>query len=251
MPSDGERGFLTQRGGALFRQNLAVSKGALLLLLAEQPRAGVVKRGLSPQLDPSEAAQLHESLLLDAVDRLRRPPEGWAVGVAFAPSLSREYFEHVAPRGASLCAQRGGSELERVAAAFEDAFAEGHGPVAILSPDVPTLPAAFLEALLGRLGGETGLDVTIGLDRSGGFYGLGLRAPAPGLFAELPGRRGCLALELLDRARRLGLRAEKLGMWGEVGTAADAAALAAEMREPAGAALAPRTKLTLERLGFG
>lgn len=227
----------------------------IAVFFAKRPRAGVVKTRLCPPLSHEEAASLYEAFLLDVFDRFGRHRAPYAVGVAFDPPSERAYFESVAPRDATLFPQRGKSLAERMRNLFDDAFRQSWGPVAIVGTDLPTLPTANVDALLKPLAdaapsGNGAATMTLGLDRGGGYWGLGLRAPEARLFDGLATSTGGEARATLERAREAGLRVARAGIWGDVDDVDDVAALAREAKDPAVAAAIPRTAAALVRLGF-
>ena len=78
----------------------------------------------------------------------------------------------------------------------------------------------------------------------GGYYLIGLRAPAPALFADMPWSTAVVTEETLARARRLGLRLALLPRWFDVDRGEDLARLRAPA--PPEAFRAPRTLAFLE-----
>ncbi|HKD99634.1 MAG TPA: DUF2064 domain-containing protein [Planctomycetota bacterium] len=198
---------------------------------------------LAPPLTEAEAASLRNAFALDLFDRFARHRAPYALGVAADPS-ERAWFAEHAPRDATIFESKG-------RALVGEAFAGGFGPLAILGTNVPTLPAARVDRLVEPLVAEPrAADVTIGLDRAGGWWGLGLAAPSPALVDLAESGNGSVALATLRRAAEAGLRVEKVGSWGGVATIDDLAALATELRDARVRESAPRTAAAVERLGF-
>ena len=71
------------------------------------------------------------------------------------------------------------------------------------------------------------VDVVVGPCEDGGYYLIGLRAPAPALFADMPWSTAAVTEETLARARRLGLRLRLLPSWFDVDRGEDLARLRA------------------------
>jgi glycosyltransferase A (GT-A) superfamily protein (DUF2064 family) len=63
---------------------------------------------------------------------------------------------------------------------------------------------------------EAAADVVVGPCDGGGDYLIGLRAPAPALFAGMPWSTAMVTEETLARARRLGLRLALPPSWFDV-----------------------------------
>jgi len=223
----------------------------LVAFFAKLPQPGAVKTRLCPPLAPKEAAELYEAFLIDLFDRFGRHRAPYGLGVAFAPAEGREWFEARAPRDAALFLQRGDTLAARMSHFFADAFWEGWGPVVIVGTDLPTLPAKHVDGLVAPLlAPEGAADVTLGLDRGGGYWGLGLRSLQPSLFEGLTTSHGSVAAWTLARAKESGLRVARAGTWGDVDTLDDLTDLAAQLDDPADATSAPRTTAALVRLGF-
>jgi uncharacterized protein len=228
-----------------------VSSRPLVILFAKRPLPGAVKTRLCPPLSPEEAAGLYEAFLFDLFDRFARHRAPYTLAVAVDPPAERPWFEEHAPRDATFFDQRGSTLSERMEHAFADAFDAGYGPVAIVGTDLPTLPLAEVDRLLGPLDGDVrSADLTMGLDRGGGYWGLGLAAPQPQLFRALATSTGSVALETLKRARASGLSLRHAGVVGDIDTPGDLAALASSVREGNLDEAIPRTQALMERLGF-
>src|SRR5262245_16776458 len=148
-------------------------------IMAKAPRPGEVKTRLCPPLTPGEATELYRCFLLDKIAQVRGLERAVPV-VAFAPDDARAEFAGLAP-GFALLAQRGAGLGERLTAAVADLLERGHAGVLMLDTDTPTLPRACLEEAVRCL--ATGAaDVVLGPTEDGGYYLIGLRSPAPGLF---------------------------------------------------------------------
>ena len=82
-------------------------------------------------------------------------------------------------------------------------------------------------------------DVVVGPCEDGGYYLIGLRVPAPALFADMPWSTAAVTAETLARSRRLGLRVSLLPSWFDVDRGDDLARLRASA--PPGAFRPTRT----------
>jgi rSAM/selenodomain-associated transferase 1 len=196
-----------------------------LAVMAKLPAAGEVKTRLCPPLTPAEAAALARCFLLDRLEQLGEVSDGDAL-VAFAPKERDVEMRGLVPTGVRLVPQEGadlGARLDRV---LTDLLAEGYGGAVAVDADSPTLPTAYLRRACAVLR-DAAVDVVVGPCEDGGYYLIGLRAPAPALFADMPWSTAMVTEETLARARRLGLRLAILPSWFDVDRGEDLARLRA------------------------
>jgi rSAM/selenodomain-associated transferase 1 len=141
-----------------------------------------VKTRLCPPLTPDEAASLHGSLVLDAIERTKSLP-GATLYVAGAPDLAHPFFKVLEGRyGARLLLQLGDDLGSRMSQAMEEVFALGHSPVILTGTDLPSLPRQHLKQALDLLHTH---DVVLGPTMDGGYYLIGLRRPVHDLFRDI------------------------------------------------------------------
>lgn len=162
---------------------------------------GRVKTRLAAAFGPEAACALHRAFVVDLAARLAET--GWAVTWAVWPPDAP--FADVVP-GARVIGQRGPDLGARMAAATADLFTEGPGAVLVLGTDTPHLALTALRASATAL--AEGTDVVLGPAVDGGYWLLGLRAPAPELFAGIPWGTGDVldATRVRARALRLAVR---------------------------------------------
>jgi glycosyltransferase A (GT-A) superfamily protein (DUF2064 family) len=109
---------------------------------------------------------------------------------------------------------------------------EGAPGAIAVGTDSPSLPTAYLrQACAHLLDGRA--DVVVGPCEDGGYYLIGLRAPAPTLFEAMPWSTSVGLEETLTRIRRLGLRPALLPTWFDVDRSEDLACLGAAVAQPA------------------
>ncbi|TLY21544.1 MAG: glycosyltransferase [Nitrospirae bacterium] len=150
-----------------------------LVIFAKAPIPGDVKTRLCPPLDHDEAASLHGTLVLDAVERAKGLP-GASLYVAGAPDLAHPFFKVMEGRyGAKLLAQRGPDLGSRMRWAMQDAFEQGAQEVLLTGTDLPTLPRAHLMEALTLIKRH---DVVLGPTTDSGLHLIGLRKIVPVLF---------------------------------------------------------------------
>ncbi len=194
---------------------------AQLIVLAKAPVPGRVKTRLTPPFTPQEAALLAEAALTDTLEAgatasfarhtLALDDQRAAPGTLRAELPAR--FE-VAP-------QRGRGLDERIAAAFDDAYAELDLPVVLIGMDTPQVTPGLLETVAQPLAAGDA-DAVFGPAEDGGFWLLGLRLPDQALILDVPMSSDHTGRVQLDRLRDAGLRVRQVPELLDVDTAADA-----------------------------
>ena len=224
-----------------------VSPGRIALAaMAKVPIAGAVKTRLCPPLRLEEAAELARCFLLDRVEQLADVPGSDRL-VAFTPPEDEAELRALVPPGVRIVPQRGADLGARMSGLLADLLGKGYGGAIVVGTDTPTLPTAYLgEAAAALRRGAA--DVVLGPSEDGGYYLIGLGAPAPDLFVNVPWSTATVYEETLARARAAGRRVSILPSWLDVDRIADLARL---RDEPARGAYRPRRTLAcLARLTF-
>jgi rSAM/selenodomain-associated transferase 1 len=210
------------------------------ILMVKAPRAGEVKTRLVPPLSAAEAAALAACFARDTLACVGSVvPE---VIVAYAPSDGRAQLEALFQADDLLWLEQRGEGLgARIKSAAAHAFTLGHSPVVIIGADSPTLPPSFVARAVGSLSaGES--DVALGPTEDGGYYLVGLRRPAGGLFRNVSWSTPLAYRQTADNAASAGLRTLELPRWYDVDTPADLLRLRDEISADEGARLrAPAT----------
>jgi hypothetical protein len=213
---------------------LRATPDSALIIFAKAPIPGQVKTRLCPPLSPDEAAGLHGSFVLDMLERSRSPTRtlplrvgregwGWDRFVACLPSAAHVFFKILEERhGVRLLAQAGEDLGARMAGALDDVFARGYRRALVIGTDLPTLPgSAFGEAF--RL--LDAHDLVLGPAQDGGYYLIGLRRPAPELFAGIPWSTDRVLALTQSKASAAGLKTALLPVRRDVDTLDDLLAL--------------------------
>ncbi len=173
-----------------------------LIIFAKAPIPGEVKTRLCPPLDPDEAASLHGSLVLDAVERTKGL-QGVTLYVAGTPDLAHPFFKVMEGRyGARLLLQRGPDLGARMMNAIQDAFDQGAKDVLLTGTDLPTLPRAHLVEALKLVKNH---DVVLGPTADGGYYLIGLRKMVPALFDGIAWSTASVLAETKKKIEQAGL----------------------------------------------
>lgn len=189
------------------------------IVMVKAPRAGAVKTRLVPPLSGAQAAAVAACFARDVVEGLRRlVPD---LIVAYAPPGGRAPLEALLPQGGLLWLEQRGADLgARLEAATAHAFALGFGPVVVTGTDSPTLPAAFVGRAVAALAAAQS-EVVLGPTEDGGYYLVGLRQPAAGLFQNVAWSTPQAFRQTAANAARLDLRALELPAWYDVDTFPD------------------------------
>ncbi|MFF0287550.1 DUF2064 domain-containing protein [Streptomyces sp. NPDC005262] len=187
-----------------------------LLVIAKEPLPGLVKTRLTPPFTPAEAAQLAEAALSDTLRTALSLPARRRVLVLDGrpgPWL---------PPGIEVVAQCTGRLDERLAAAFGGCA----GPALLIGMDTPQITAADLAPAFSPDAWD-GCDAWFGPADDGGFWALGLAAPAPDLVRGVPMSTPETGAVQRRRLVDAGLTVRDLPPLRDVDTAADAAHVAA------------------------
>lgn len=214
----------------------------ILTVLAKAPLAGLSKTRLAEGLGRTAAARIARALVRDTLARARdEAPE--RVLVAFAPADEAGWFATEAP-WARRVPQPDGDLGARMRAALDEAEAMDADRCVIIGTDAPHLPKGFADAAFRALDDA---DVCVGPAVDGGYYLLGVKAPWPALFEEMPWSQPSLFDETLARARDLGLTVATLQTETDLDDDADVDALRDALAERPG--VAPETRAALAALG--
>ncbi|AVH57552.1 MULTISPECIES: TIGR04282 family arsenosugar biosynthesis glycosyltransferase [Streptomyces] len=182
-----------------------------LLVIAKEPRPGRVKTRLTPPFTPREAAALAEASLVDTLHAVLATPARRRVLV-----LDGETGPWLPP-GFEVVPQCAGGLDERLAAAF----AGCDGPALLIGMDTPQVTPGLLTVDFADC------DAYFGPAEDGGFWALGLAAPAPELLRGVPMSTDTTGAVQRHRLTAAGLRVRDLPLLRDVDTAYDAELVAA------------------------
>ncbi len=179
------------------------------------PEAGKAKTRLIPELGVEGAASLARELAertLDVVE-VFAAEEGMDISIWYT-GCDESRARDIAPGNDFAYHQQTGADLGiRMNAAFEATFAEGYDQVALIGTDCPELDESIIHEAFDALADA---DVAIGPATDGGYYLIALRAPAPGLFNEVPWGSADVLDATVRAAEDLGLTAEYLSVLWDV-----------------------------------
>jgi rSAM/selenodomain-associated transferase 1 len=225
------------------RRNRSHGRGAVIVF-AKAPRVGFVKTRMVPPLSGDQAAELYGHMLDDVLAATAHLADTLGLDAhlcVYPEDGCRELLPRT-PSSYRVFAQRGRDLAERMTWAIAEVSAGGASPVLVRGSDSPALSRVHFEAVLDALRHD---DVAICPDLDGGYNMVGVREPAPGLFAH-PMSTGSVLEDTLACARGLELRCTVTPPCFDLDTPADFAALAAARREGATAGC-PRTLAFLDQ----
>ena len=200
-------------------------EGVHLLVLAKSPLAGRVKTRLCPPFTPVQAAALAEAALRDTLAAVAGTP-----AVARTVVLEGPLGDWL-PASFGVLPQRGRGLDERLAAAYDDAWAVHPAPLLLVGMDTPQVTPALLTAAASQLLSD-GTDAVLGLATDGGWWTLGLRRPDASLLVGVPMSTAETGACQHRRLVQADLRVRLLPVLTDVDTAEDAVAVAAECSCP-------------------
>lgn len=179
-------------------------------IFVRTPVPGTVKTRLVPPLSPEQARDLYAAFLQDLFRRVSRLKNTRVT--VFHAGEAPEALAPFIPRGWALEPQRGADLGERLALAFERLLGTA-GRAVIIGSDSPDLPVQYIRRAFQRLKHK---DVALGPATDGGYYLVGLRAAAPGLFEGVEWGGEAVFARTLDRVRELALSLSVLPLWYDV-----------------------------------
>ncbi len=181
-----------------------------LIVMVKNPIAGRTKTRLAQDVGDAMALHMYGILLRYTRDQ--------ALGLQDA-TCYLYYSDHVAtdddwPANRFVKLLQVGQDLgQRMAGAFEHAFAHGHDRVLIIGSDCPGVTTELLEEAFASL---TDHDVVVGPANDGGYYLLGMRRPQPFLFTDMPWSTSEVLEETLARTQVQGLSTYQLPYLSDV-----------------------------------
>jgi len=212
-------------------------------VFARWPKPGAVKTRLSPALPGPLALDLYRAMLRDAL-----------ASAGEAGAVERFLYWADAPAGGDLEApdgfvtrrQRGGDLGERLTDALGELLAGPDARAVVIGADCPELTPPILREAFDALASA---DLVLGPASDGGYYLLGLRRPAPALFASIAWGTASVLEQTLERARGSGLETVLLGGLADLDTPDDLVRFAAR-HALSSDGTGPHTVAALRELGL-
>jgi rSAM/selenodomain-associated transferase 1 len=188
-----------------------------IAVMAKAPLAGYAKTRLIPALGAAGAARLHRQLTLRTLATARAAGLG-PVTLWCAPDPRQRFFRALQVHcGIELRAQPEADLGRRMAHIFA---AAGGKPLLLIGSDCPLLePDHLRQAALALQSADAAFITT----EDGGYYLVGLRRPAPDLFADMIWSTPQVMARTRERLTALGLRWQEVAQLWDIDTPADLA----------------------------
>ena len=192
---------------------------ATLIIFAKAPVAGQVKTRLIPAMGPEGAARLYRALL-DYTVVLGQNAGFAKVTLCCAPNTEHTYFAGCRDRFPQMYFQdqATGDLGARMNHAFEKALYTSPATV-LIGSDCPFLTIADLREAAHALNRDN--QAVLGPSQDGGYYLLGLSAPAPNLFINMPWSGAKIAALTRTRLDQIGWRWHELSSRCDIDTPED------------------------------
>lgn len=206
-----------------------MSQTVQIAIMAKAPIPGLAKTRLIPALGASGAARLQRRLTRMTVACALDAQLG-AVTLWCTPDSRHRFFRALKRTSrVELLVQPTGDLGARMHTAFR--LHCELGPLLVVGTDCPVLrPAHLREAAQALIAGD---DAVFFPAEDGGYALVGLRAPQPALFADMPWSTPRVMPETRARARSLGLRASEFETLWDVDLPAQLARLDALLAKAA------------------
>lgn len=191
-----------------------------LVVLAKSPVAGRVKTRLCPPLTHEQAAAVAVAALADTLATTLRVQVRRRLVV-----LDGDPAGHI-PAGFEVLPQRGDGLDERLACAYDDAFASSSLPALLIGMDTPQATIALLTAAAQALADGSPV---LGLAEDGGWWAIGLAAADPEIFLGVPMSTATTGRLQEQRMRERGVAPVLLPELRDIDQMEDLVAAAAQM----------------------
>ncbi|MGB3799368.1 MAG: TIGR04282 family arsenosugar biosynthesis glycosyltransferase [Lewinella sp.] len=181
-----------------------------LIIMVKNPIPGKTKTRLAEDVGNDQALAMYDLLMQHTRDQ--------ALGLAHTTRYLH-YSEFVDakdqwPNGKFIKLVQVGEGLgERMAAAFDHAFARGHDRIIIVGSDCPGITTDLLTQAYEELVTH---ELVVGPATDGGYYLLGMRHAHPSLFTEMTWSVDSVLEETMRRATKQGLSAATLPALSDV-----------------------------------
>ncbi len=150
-----------------------------LLIFCKVPVAGKVKTRL--RIDPQNAAQMHEEMVISTINRCRAP--AWATSLHLAGDLRNPFVDLIKPAIPKVPQPDGDlgiRMLHAISAMFGEVVSAKR--VVLIGTDCPLIDEDYIRAAFEALNDH---DVVLGPAEDGGYGLIGVNAPHPALFANI------------------------------------------------------------------
>jgi uncharacterized protein len=190
---------------------------AALGIMCKAPQPGTTKTRLAAVVGNEQAASLAACFLRDVATVVEAVPEniGRRCYGVYAPQSAEAALKAILPASFRLLLQEDADFGVVLSSAVRHLLEAGHGCVVLINADSPTLPAQLLTEAITTLR-KPGDRVVLGPTLDGGYYLIGLKAPHPSLFDDIPWSTSDVYRLTVARARAIGLPVTALPVWYDV-----------------------------------
>jgi len=184
--------------------SINILKSSAILLFLKAPRRGHVKTRLAHTTGPERALKTYRALVERQWTQL---PDHGQIEVHYTPNDADFEMRQWLGDAHGYYPQSEGELGVRLEHSVECAFARGAKAVFCIGGDCPKLDQSHLEQAAAAL---EQCDVVFGPCEDGGYYLIGLNAPHPELFKDIPWSSRNTLDSSLKKAAELGLRVQLL-----------------------------------------
>ena len=188
---------------------------SLILLFARVPAPGHGKSRLAATMGAEAAHRIADYLLRRTLETCF---PAFPVHIWYTPAEGERAVQGWLRPGWSCSAQGGGDLGERLAQAFQEAFAGGFSRVLAIGCDCPEMTTKDLQDAEHALEQS---EVVLGPARDGGYWLLGMRRFYPELLSEIPWSTDAVFQRTLERAAGAGLSVSLLRRLSDIDTESD------------------------------
>ncbi len=189
-----------------------------LLVFLKAPRHGTVKTRLATTLGHDLALVAYRELVAITLGNLAGLAPAIDVELRFAPDDAEAELASWLQPGWRAVPQGAGNLGNRLARAFQNAFADSCPRVVVIGSDCPYLTADDIRAAFEALAQS---EVVLGPATDGGYWLLGMRNFRPELFSGIDWSTSQVRAQTLARAHAAGLRVTELRQLSDVDTEAE------------------------------
>jgi rSAM/selenodomain-associated transferase 1 len=194
---------------------IELSPSGRLTVLLKAPRLGTVKTRLAADLGPESALAAYRRLVEALLAKLSPLPH---VDLRFAPDDAGSEIAHWLQSGWTSSPQGAGDLGVRLEQTFTNHFSRSPERLVVIGADCPEVAPTDIQTAWSAL---EATDVVLGPATDGGYWLIGLKAPRPALFQNMPWSTDTLLKETLGRAAGLGLTVATLRTLSDVDTLGD------------------------------
>jgi hypothetical protein len=187
-------------------------------LFVKHPVPGQVKTRLAGALGDDAATRLYVAFVADILARFRSFPGRRSLGFTPDEPAARAAFDALGRGAYQLWAQPSSDLGSRMFAFFRDHLRNPGDRAVLIGSDSPTLPFHFVDKAFQSLRDH---DLVLGPAADGGYYLIGMTAPAKNVFDGIPWSEPTVLLKTAERISELKLRCALLPLWYDVDSHAD------------------------------